>query len=193
MPILSSIDPITMEQIIVAAIRDVFVAVDLAPVGPGPAMPLTDYAKVELRERFPDSDEDDEDISTVPDLAQPDDLKFTSLIQIGIPICKESPYASEQSTQLDFTYPITFDMGVKDQWDNADGSLIYTNSRALFMAIYMRARAKFKENRELGGFENCVHDYLQQESAATVRDEETGSYLHVADWSLVVHVKGVST
>jgi hypothetical protein len=192
MPLLPTIDPIAMEQTIVAAIRDTFLAVDIAPVGPGPAMPLSDYANVELRERFPDSDDDDITISTVPDLAQPD-LRFTSLIQIGIPTVKESPYTSEQYTQLDFTYPITFDMAVKDQWDNADASLVYTNSRALFLAIYMRSRAKFKESKILGTFENCEHDYLQQENASTVEDEETGSFLHVADWTLVVHVKGVDT
>lgn len=191
MPILQTLDPITMEQAIVSAIRDIFISVDVGPVGNPTPMPLTDYANVELRERFPDSDEDDETISTVPDLAQ-SDLKFTSLIQIGIPTVREKPYTSERHTQLDFTYPISFDMGVKDEWNNADGSLIYTNSRALFVAIYMRSRAKFKDDKSLG-FDNCEHDYLQQENANSVEDEETGSWLHVADWTLVVHVKGVIT
>lgn len=174
-------DPIQIEQLLRAAIRDRFLDVPL----------IAQYCKVELRERFPDSDEDDVAITTVPDPAQAD-LNLTSIIQIGLPTVSEKPYTSEQQTQLDFTYPITFDLSVVDKWDNSDGGLVYTNSSSLAMAIYMLARAKFKENRELGGFQSAVHDYLQQDSAATVEDEETGGGLHAFDWSLVVHVKGVN-
>lgn len=174
-------DPVELEQTLRAAIRDTFFAVPL----------IAQMCKVELRERFPDSDQADKDITTVPDPAQ-SDLDLTSIIQIGLPTVSEKPYTSEQQTQLTFTYPITFDLGVRDNWDNADGALIYTNSAALLMAIYMRARAKFKERRELGGFENAVHDYLQQDSAATVEDEESGGNIHAVDWALTVHVKGIN-
>lgn len=180
MPVLPTIDPVEMEQMIVAAIRDTFMAVPL----------IASMVKVELRERFPDNDEDDIAISTVPDPAQ-SELRMTSIIQIGIPTVKEFPYVSERYTQLDIEYPITFDLSVKDEWDNSDNTLVYTNSRALFMAVYMKARAKFKESKILSVFENCEHDFLQQESAGTVEDEETGGQLHTADWSLMVHVKGV--
>lgn len=190
MPILSTIDPVQMEQMIVAAIRDTFLDVDLGPNGSPTPVPLSDFVNVELRERFPDNDEDDIAISTIADPAQ-SDLRFTSIIQIGLPKVTERPYVSERQTQLDMEYPITFDMGVRDEWANQDASLIYTNSRALFMAVYMRSRAKFKESKILGTFENCEHDYLQQENASTVQDEETGGQLHVADWTLMVHVKGV--
>jgi hypothetical protein len=174
-------DPVLLEQTLCAAIRDTLVSVPL----------IAQYCKVELRERFPDSDEDDIRITTIEDPAQRD-LTLTSIIQIGMPSVTEKPYTSEKQTQLDFTYPITFDLGVVDEWNNADGALVYTNSWALAMAIYMSARAKFKENRELGGFASAVHDYLQQDSAATVEDEESGGDIHAFDWTLVVHVKGVN-
>lgn len=184
MPLLPTIDPVAMEQTIVSAIRDTFLAVSL----------ISTNVCVELRERFPDNDADDIAITTKPDLAQPN-IRMTSIIQIGIPKVTERPYTSEEYTQLDFEYPITFDMSVKDNWDDSDplNPLEFTNSRALFMAVYMRARAKFKETKILGGFENCEHDFLQQENASTVEDEESGSLMHVADWTLVVHVKGVNT
>lgn len=180
MPLLPA-DAVQLEQALCAAIRDVLMSVPL----------IAQYCKVELRERFPSSREDDIAITTVPDPGN-SDLSLTSIIQIGMPTVSEKPYTSEQQTQLDFVYPITFDLGVIDEWDNSDNSLIYTNSRALAMAIFMSARAKFKENRELGGFENAVHDYLQQDSAATVEDEESGGDIHAFDWTLVVHVKGIN-
>jgi hypothetical protein len=175
------LDPVQLEQMLASAIRDTLLAVPL----------IAQYTKVEVRERFPDSDEDDIEISTVDDPGN-SDLRFTSIIQVGMPKVTEKPYTSERMTQLDFEYPISFDMGVKDEWDNSDSSLDYTNSRALFMAIYMKARAQFAISKELGGFENCEHDYLQQDNVSTVEDEETGGRLHVADWTLVVHVKGVT-
>ena len=175
------VDPVEIEQVIVSAIRDVFMSVPL----------VAQFAKVQLRERFPDSDEDDIELSTVDDPGN-SSIRFTSVIQIGIPRVAENPYTSERCTQLDLEYPITFDMGVVDEWDNADNSLDYTNSRALFMAIYMRARAAFAASKILGAFENCEHDYLQLESVATVEDEETGGHLHCADMSLMVHVKGIT-
>ena len=174
-------DPVEIEQILVSSIRDKFLSVPL----------IAQFAKVELRERFPDSDADDIEISTVDDPGN-SALRLTSIIQIGMPKVTESPYTSERCTQLDFEYPITFDMGVVDEWDNADNSLDYTSSRALFMAIYMKARAAFAESKILGSFENCEHDYLQQESVSTVEDEETGGQLHCADWTLMVHVKGIT-
>lgn len=182
MPLLPTIDPVEMEQTIVASIRDALLSVPL----------ISDHVCVELRERFPDNDADDIAITTKPDLAQPS-MRMTSIIQIGIPKVTEKPYTSEEYTQLTFEYPITFDMSVKDNWDNSDLGLEFTNSRALFMAVYMRARAKFKESKILGSFENCEHEFLQQENASTVEDEESGSLMHVADWTLVVHVKGVNT
>ena len=140
------------------------------------------------RERFPATEKEDIEISTIADFDQPD-VPYTSIIQIGIPTVEESIYTSEQQTQLMFVYPITFDAGVRDRWTSPTAP--YPSSRALFMAVYMKARAKFKEDVTLN-FENCEHKYLQQESAVTVEDEETGARLHVADWSLTVHAKGIA-
>lgn len=180
MPTLTG-DAVQIEQLLVSAIRDTFLNVPL----------ISQYAKVELRERFPDSDEDDVAITTVDDPSN-SDVRFTSIIQIGMPTVKEVPYTSEQYTQLTFEYPISFDMDVRDEWDNSDNSLDYTNSRALFMAIYMKARAEFAKSKIVGTFENAEHEYLQQESVATVRDDETDSYVHAGDWALTVHVKGIA-
>lgn len=176
-------DPVQLEKAIVMAIRDVFLSVPL----------IQQYAMVEMRERFPDTDGDDELISTVPDPVQ-SSLRFTSLIQIGLPTVEEFERTSDKHTQLNFTYPITFDMAVKDIWD--DDTLEYQNSRDLFMAIYLKARSAFKgdpsdDNSRDFGYNNCVHQYLQQESVGTVEDEESGSRLHVADWSLTVNCTGV--
>ncbi len=177
MPIM---DPTELEQMLRAAIRDRFMAVAI----------VAQYCKVELRERFPDSDKKDIAISTVPDLVNAN-IPMTSIIQIGLPRVSERPYTSEQATQIDFEYPITYDLSVKDEW--ASNATPYGHSSALAMAVYMYSRAEFARDKTLAVFENCEHDYLQQENAASVEDEETGSYIHTLDWSLMVHVKGIVT
>lgn len=179
-------DPILMEQTIRAKIRDILLSAPL----------VAQYANVSIRGRFPDNEADDISISTKPRPDQPS-MKMTSLIQIHIPSVNEFEYGGDTSTQLDFTYPITFDMSVTDEWDNSDSGLVYTNSSDLFTAMYMQARQYFKRdpvslvnNRQLG-FKNCVHDYLQQNDVGEVEDAESGGLLHTADWSLVVHVTSV--
>lgn len=179
MPLIPTTDPEQMEQIIVSKIRDTFNAVPI----------IASYCKVHQEEQFPESDEEDINTSTVPDFDQPD-IPYTSIIQIGIPTVAERVYTSERQTQFELVYPIMFDAGVKGRWTSPDSP--YPSSRAFAMGVYMKARAKFKEDVTLG-FDNCEHKYLQQESAATVTDEETGGRLHTADWSLTVHVKGVDT
>lgn len=180
-------DPVLLEQAIRAAIRDILLSVPLIALG---------VAKVSLRERFPDSDDEDLSISTVPDLENPE-LPFTSLIQIGIPTVEEKEYVNDKSTQLTLTYPITFDMDVKDKWKNIDLALDHDNSTDLLMAIYMQARRSFKfdvngVSKRTLGFENCVHGFLQQEAVGTVQvEDETGGSLHTADWSLEVKVTGI--
>jgi len=172
-------DEIQLEQTLAGKIRDTIIAVPN----------LTDYVKIEARERFADNDEEDLLISTVPDQVT-DRKAITSIIQIGIPSVEEFEKTNDLHTQLNFTYPITFDLEVVDEWDNAAGRLIYTNSRTLFMAVYMTVRRAFKNNRTLG-FNNCSHDYLQSYNAGTVTDEETGGRLHTADWSLTVKCTGI--
>lgn len=166
-----------MEQTLVGRIRDIFNSVPL----------IADRCQVHTSQRFPESDSEDVAVSTVPDTDN-SDIRYTSIIEIGIPTVEEKPYTSERHTQLTFVYPIIFDAGVKDQWQTGD----YLNSRTFAMAVYLLARAKFKEDKSLG-YDNCEHMFLQQESAVTVDDEESGGRLHTADWSLTVHVKGVDT
>jgi hypothetical protein len=179
MPLLQTLDPVIMEQSIAAAIRDTLNSVS----------EIAQYCKVHTEERYPENDEEDIQISTVPDPVQ-NDISYTSIIQIGIPTVSERPYTSENYTQLTLTYPITFDAGFKDRWDNANGTAPFASSRVLVMTVYMKARAAIKADKTLG-FDNLEHEYLLQESANTVEDEETGGRLHVCDWSLTVHVKGV--
>lgn len=173
------VDPVLAEQSLAGAIRDVFLLVP----------EIVQYVKVHTRERFPDNEEDDLDLSAVPDPVNAA-MTMTSIIQIGMPTVEESEYAGRCGTQLNFTYPITFDLGVKDVWDTTGVPLVYPNSRALAMAIYMRARKEFKNNRTLG-YENCIHEYLQQEGTGVVEDEESGGRLHVADWSLTIKCTGI--
>ena len=181
MPTQLPADPVLFEQAICNRIAEIFSEVPI----------IAQNVKVHKRERFPDNEDADIALSTVADPVN-SGLLMTSIIQIGIPTVEEIEYVGDTSTQLNFTYPITFDLGVKDEW-NVDGiPLEFPNSRDLAMAIYMRARSKFKlgVNRTLG-FTNCVHNYLQQENTGVVPDEESGGRLHVADWSLTVKCTSV--
>jgi hypothetical protein len=173
-------DEVQMEQALRAAIRDTLMSVALIPAN----------AKIHLRERFPENDDRDIELTTMPDKVVPAN-RVVSVIQIGIPTVEEAEYTGDECTQLNFTYPISFDMQVVDEWDNPGATLEFTNSQDLFTAIYMRARRAFKKNRTLG-YVNCAHEYLQQPSAVTVEDEDTKARLHVADWSLTVKCTGVN-
>lgn len=177
-------DPTIMETTLVNKIKEVFESVP----------EVAQFAQVHTRERFSDNEDDDKLVSTIDD---PDSgLSITSIIEIGVPTIAEKPYAGNDGcTQLDFTYPITYSLAVVDAW--AKSSLIYKNSTDLAKAIYLKARQRFKRNedgtlnRQLG-YLNCVHNYLQQDSAVTVEDEETGGREHLLEWSLTIQVTGVT-
>ena len=177
MPILPN-SAIDLELALVSAIRDTLLSVDV----------ISQYVKVWARDRFPENQDQELIVSAMPDLVN-SDIYMTSLIQIGIPSVTERPYTADTHTSLDFYYPITFDLGVKDSWANQNNTAPFTDSRLMAMAIYLKARKAFKDNRTLG-FENVEHDFLQQEGQTTVVDEETGGMIHAIDWSLTVHVKG---
>jgi hypothetical protein len=169
-------DVVLMEQAIRAKIRDILAGV------PG-------VGQVHVRERFPESDAEDVALTTVPDPVS-DGRVLTNVIMVGLPTVEEHEYTGDGSTQLNFTYPLTFDLEVRDEWAAADPPLEFTNSQDLATAIYLRARRAFKLTRDLG-FNNCVHDYLQQVQAGVVDDEETGGKWHACDWSLTVKVTSV--
>lgn len=171
-------DEILIDEALVTAIVSTFMSVPI----------VAQYANVHGRERFPDTQEQDKLITTIPDPVVGDDMPRTSIIQLGIPVVEEFEYTADRHTQLNFTYPITFDLEVVDEW--VDPSLLFRNSRALAMAIYMKSRRAFKMNRTFG-YDNCVHLYLQQVNANTLTDEETGGRLHIADWSLTVQCTGI--
>lgn len=171
-------DPELMELAIVAKIRDIWVAIPN----------LAQYVKIEMRDRFPESDTIDEQLTTVADPIVID-TRRTSIIQIGIPAVTEFERTNDLHTQLNFEYPITFDLEVVDSWDESNGPLYYKNSRHLAMAIYMNCRLAIKRNRTLG-FNNCETDYLQQTNPQTI-DFDTGGKIHAADWSLIVKCSSI--
>lgn len=167
---------------------------------------VRDYVNVHREERFPDSDEDDVIVSTIPDPNNPNnvDTRITSILQMGLPSIGEREYTGDTSTQLTLIYPITFDFSVIDKWDVSDplNPWRYKNSAQFVKAVYLKSRQRFKirvlddgvtqvANRNLG-FDNVVHDYLQLDNAVTVIDEETKAYIHAIDMSLTVNVLGVT-
>lgn len=155
---------------------------------------INDHVLVYGTERFPGSDEEDETITTVADPNNPNNLdsRITSVIQIAIPRVTESEYAGDRSTQLDFVYPITFDLSVVE-WDVTDplNPWRYASSWQMALSAYLLARQQFKANRTFG-FDNVVHDYLQQEDSGVMPNEEEKTLIHAADWSLTVHLLGVT-
>lgn len=170
-------DELLLDQTLVNNIVGTFESVDIVAL----------YVKVWGRERFPATEDEDLLVSAVPDMVVPSKPR-TSIIQVGIPTVEELEYTGDTCTQLNFQYPITFDLEVVDEWD--DPTLLFRNSRDLAMAVYLKSRRAFKFNRTFG-YDNCVHLYLQQEHTATPIDEESGGQLHVADWSLTVQCTGI--
>lgn len=156
---------------------------------------ISTYSHVYTRERSPDSDEEDRILTTIQDPVVATN-RITSVIQIGEATIQEAEYTDDRSTQLDFTYPISFDFQFIDQWDNPNSTLEFDNSTDLVSAIFMRAGMAFKfntdgsSNRTLG-YNNCVHFYLQREGVGLVEDEETKLRLHVQDWSIKIACTGV--
>lgn len=170
-------DPVLLEQTLRTAVISVFASVPL----------IVERVKLYDRERFIDNRKEDLTASTVADPQTPG-MRMTSILQIGIPQVSEEEYSGGCSTQLSFLYPIKFDMTVKDLW--ASPSVLYDNSSDLYMAIYMLARNALKQTRDLG-YANCLHSYLQHDNVEVAVDEETGSMLHVGDWSLGIECTGV--
>lgn len=171
-------DEEALDQALVVGMRDTLLSVPI----------VANYVKLETRERYPSSDTEDIALSTIPDFVAGSKKLRTSLIEFGIPVITEKEYTGDKCTQLDFVYPITFSFEVVDKWDPNDSG--YRNSRDFAMAVYLKSRRAFKNNRTFG-YDNCVHQYLQQENAGTVEDPETGGRLHVADWSLTIQCMGI--
>lgn len=169
-----------METVIAKSIADTIKTMDI---------PNEWKPKVYDLNQFANSDEEDELISTIADPVSLG-LKRTHIIEVGIPTVYESPYTSDGCTQLVFEYPISYECEVVAKWANPMSGVRFLNSAQLVKAVYMRSRRKMKQNIQLG-FENVVHEYLQQVSAVIVTDEETGGMLHSHDWSLTVKATSI--
>ena len=173
-------DEVLMEQALAKRIQFLLESIDI---------PDNIKPRVYHRPRYADTDGEDIAISTIPDPVTPS-VPITHIIEVGLPTWTEMPYAGETSTQLNFVYPISYQLQTVDRWDNSNNALVYDNSSDLAMAVAMRARRKIKGDMTLG-FENCVHTYLQQVSAVSETDEETGGELHLIDWSLELKITGI--
>lgn len=181
MPTQLPADPVLMETTIAEKIKSVFLSV--------PVIANT-IQNVYSTEQFPDSEDEDIDVSTVADPVIGARKRLTSIITVGVPKINEFEYTSDECTQLNLVYPIYFNFSVVDFWDTSAG-FEFSNSSSLVKAVYLRARRAFKFDRDLG-FVNCVHNYLQQDSSIlVVDDEETGSLLHINEWRLEVQCTGV--
>jgi len=145
--------------------------------------------RIHRRERFPQNDEEDEALSTVNDPVVGPASPITSIIEIGIPTFDEKNDTDEEATQIDFTYPITFDFQAIDEWIGSVSAMAFTNSHDLVTAICMEVSRHFKESRTFGGMTNVIHDLLQQVSAVITQDEESGGRWHSITWMVTIHVK----
>lgn len=172
-------DEVMLETALVEAIYQTFLSVPH----------LTEYVNIEKRERYPDTNEEDITVTTKPDPIVPS-IERTSLIEIGLPSVAEGQNSSDVDTQLNFIYPIKFDLQVVDQWDDVNNLLYYKNSRDLYMAVYMVSRRAFKNDRTMG-YNNCEHQYLQQVQVNTAQEEETDTWITLGDWTLEIRCRGI--
>ncbi len=168
-------DEVLMEQALAQAIKNTLDSVQ----GVG---------KVHVVPIYPQTDEEDIELTTTDDpVTGPTDPR-TDVITIGIPTVRETQYTQDTKTQLIFTYPITYEHQVVASW--AKPGYEFTSSAQKVKAVYMRARKALKFNRQLG-YNNVVHNYLQQVVTGDEGDAETGGLWHSAEWSLEIIVSDV--
>jgi hypothetical protein len=109
-------------------------------------------------------------------------------VEIGIPAVALLPYTDDVHVKVTFTYPFTFDLGVKDRW--AKDGLPFASSAEMFIGLYLRAAQVFGRNRTLG-YIKVEHEHLQQVNAGDVNNEEGEAQWHSADWTLAVNCTSV--
>lgn len=172
-------DPVALLEALREAIRLVLTRVP--PLG-----------QIHGRNRYPSSDPEDDALSTVPDPLTGPTKPFTNVVQIGFPTVRADPYsAQDNKVQLILNFPITFDLGVVDEWADKNGRLPYKSSAQMFDAAYMLALREFARVRHLG-YKNVEHQHLQREGAGDVIDENEEAQNHSGDWALVVIVSDVT-
>lgn len=148
--------------------------------------------QIHPRPRYPAGDPEDLALSTVPDPIVGETSRFTNVVQIGFPTVLAGPYsAQDNKVQLTFDFPLTFDLGVVDEWADTNDRLPYKSSAQMFDALYMLALKEFGKVRHLG-YKNVEHQHLQREGAGDVIDESGEAQNHSGDWSLTVVVSDVT-
>lgn len=178
---------ILIESLIATAIKTTIESI----VGNNPdQIPANQMPIVWTRNRFPDSDEEDIQVTTRPNPVMPSQL-LTSVIEIGVPTVEESAYTGYESTQLEFTYPIGYEQQLVDQFNDPTNVCRFKNTRDLVMAVFMLAGGAIKRNFNLG-YTNVSHKYLQQVSSVTIEDDKSSDKAHIQDWSLTVQVTSVT-
>jgi hypothetical protein len=144
------------------------------------------------RPRYPSSDPEDVALSTVPDPIVGETKPFTNVLQIGFPVVSATPYsAQDNKVQLTIDFPVTFDLGVVDEWADSANRLPYKSSAEMFDALYMLALKEFARVRHLG-YKNVEHQHLQRDGAGDVIDENGEAQNHSGDWALTVVVTDVT-
>lgn len=169
-------DEVLLEQALANAIKTVLIGVQ-------------GIGKVHEVPRYPQDDEEDIALTATDDPITGATDPRTDVVMIGIPTVRESQYTQDEKTQLIFTYPITYEHQVVPSWVKAGYE--FTSSAQKVKAVYMRARRALKFNRQLG-YNNVVHNYLQQVVTGDEGDAETGGLWHSAEWSLEVIVSNVT-
>jgi hypothetical protein len=148
--------------------------------------------QIHPRPRYPSGDTEDVALSTVPDPIVGETRPFTNVLQIGFPTVTTQPYsAQDNKVQLTFDFPITFDLGVVDEWADPTSRLPYRSSAEMFDALFMLALREFAKVRHLG-YKNVEHQHLQRDGAGDVIDENEEAQNHSGDWGLTVIVTDVT-
>jgi hypothetical protein len=174
-------DLVLMERAIVRSIRDVLMTV--AHIGP-----------VHTTDRFLEVGEDDVEGTTTPDPVGGASVALTNYVEIGIPTVAPADETGSSRggdtvcVKFVFVYPLSYTLGVRDSWPNAEEGFPYKSSGEMFIATYLLAMRALARKRTLG-FANVWCELLQQENPGTLSNDKGEALSHIADWGLQIEVK----
>jgi hypothetical protein len=146
--------------------------------------------KINPTERFPDDDEEDALLFATADPVMGDKRLITNTCEIGLPEVHEAPYTSEEDTQLIFTYPITYSLGVVDKWDST--TFPYASSSLMLIGVFLDAQVAFKNaGLDMGLGQAVRHYYLQGGLPGLRRNTKGEADEHRHEWSIQIRVTGI--
>jgi len=173
MPDTLPVDIVQMERALVGRVQ--FILANLPFVGP-----------VHLTERWPETADEDEVLTTTNDPVAEAGPRLTNYMEIGIPTAPTSDYSGEDGVRIVFTYPISYTLGVRDHWEKA--GFPYTSSSEMFIGTFLRALVALAQDRTLGYF-NVWAEHLSMVNSGTLTNEEGEAVEHYADWELTIAVE----